>query len=191
MLVHVGPQPTLDNSLVGLEHITSQSETGVQKILVVLAYDVQVLHQTEQAGAVKITQLGFDLTPSGGGFVLVCHVEHCGVGAGAAVKTRTSAFVSSQDRQITKLREVVLCAYLGSLLAWWNGCSALPDLGPFRTGSPEGRLWRKAVAGILSLIECASGRTISRPSQLICAESHAACVGRALQSQRTCVGNGP
>jgi hypothetical protein len=89
----------------------------VQKILVVLAGGVQVLHQTEQAGAVKITQLGFDVTPSGGGFVLVCHVEHCGVRAGAAVKTRTSAFVSSQDRQITKLREVVLCAYLGSLLA--------------------------------------------------------------------------
>jgi hypothetical protein len=31
------------------------------------------LHQTEQAGAVKISQLGFDVAPSGGGFVIVCH----------------------------------------------------------------------------------------------------------------------
>jgi hypothetical protein len=95
----------------------------VQKILVLLSGDVQVLHQTEQAGAVKITQLGFDVTPSGGGFVLVCHVEHCRVGAGAAVKTRTSAFVSSHDRRITKLPEVVLCAYLVSApddLNYWR-----------------------------------------------------------------------
>ena len=66
-----------------------------------------------------------------------------------------------------------------SLLAWRNGCSALPDLGPFRTGSHDGRLWRKAVAGILGLTECASGRTISPPSQLICADSHGACVSTA------------
>jgi hypothetical protein len=73
ILVHVGPQPALDNDFVGHEHITSQSETGVQKILVVLAGGVHVLHQTEQANAVKIYQLGFDVAPSGGGFVLVCH----------------------------------------------------------------------------------------------------------------------
>jgi hypothetical protein len=45
----------------------------VEKILVVFAAGVQVLHQTEQTGAVKISQLGFDVVPSGGGFVFVCH----------------------------------------------------------------------------------------------------------------------
>jgi hypothetical protein len=75
MLIHVRPQPAIDNDLVGLEHIASQPETGVQKILVVLAGGVQVLHQTEQANAVKITQLSFNVTPSSGGFILVRHVE--------------------------------------------------------------------------------------------------------------------
>jgi hypothetical protein len=37
MPVQVGPQPASDDGLVGFEHITTQPETGVQKIPVVLA----------------------------------------------------------------------------------------------------------------------------------------------------------
>ena len=47
--------------------------SAMQKILVVRAGGIQVLHQTEEAGAVKIFQLRVDVAPSGGGFVLVCH----------------------------------------------------------------------------------------------------------------------
>jgi hypothetical protein len=52
---------------VGFEPITAQPETGVQESPVVLAGSVQVLHQTEQPSTVKITQLGFDAAPGGGG----------------------------------------------------------------------------------------------------------------------------
>jgi hypothetical protein len=38
-----------------------------------LAGGVKVLHQTEQTGAVKISQFGFDVAPSGGGFAFVGH----------------------------------------------------------------------------------------------------------------------
>ena len=63
ILEHIGPQPAVDDGLVGLEHIVPQTETRVQEGLVIIVGRVQVLEQPEQASAVEIGQSGFDVTP--------------------------------------------------------------------------------------------------------------------------------
>jgi hypothetical protein len=79
MLVNIGPNPAPNDGLVGFEHIVAKPEPGVQEISVVVARDVQILQQTEQPGAVKITEFGFDVTPSDRGFSLVYHTLHHGL----------------------------------------------------------------------------------------------------------------
>ena len=192
MLEQVGPQPALDNGLVGLRTSHPSPKRACRKFWLSLLAVYRSCTRPSRPVRSKSPSLALTSLQVAADLSLFVMRSIMGSERTQRLKIRTSAFVSSQDRRNQKVTRsgVVRLSEL-SLLAWRNGCSALPDLGPFRTGSHDGRLWRKAVAGILGLTECASGRTISPPSQLICAESHGACVGRTLQSQRTCVGNGP
>lgn len=64
----VGPQPTVDDCLVRRKHVVAETKTGVEEGPVVLAGSIQILDNSEQAGAVELGQISLDVTPCRRGF---------------------------------------------------------------------------------------------------------------------------